>query len=82
MLNTPAAETKQVAEDRETRPQEFLGRLRAAAGPAFRPMAEQLADAAGAAPFGPLGYAPRDHAHPPAAAARQAGLGGRKKRGA
>ena len=81
MLNTPASATTQSAEDREARIQELLDQLRVAAEPTFRQIAEQLVDAPDAQLFGPLEYQLRDHAHTLAAAAHQAGLDGRKKRG-
>jgi hypothetical protein len=81
MLNTPILDTKKIAEDREARIQELLAQLRAAAEPTFRQLAEQLTDAPDAQLFGPLEYAVREHGLTLAAAAQQAGLDGRKKRG-
>ena len=81
MLNTPNSATTKTAEDREARIQALLAQLRAAAEPTFRQMAAQLVDAPDAQLFGPLECDLRDHAHALAAAAHQAGLDGRKKRG-
>jgi hypothetical protein len=81
MLNTPVSATTQSVEAREARIQELLAQLRAAAEPSFRQMAERLVDVPDAQLFGPLEYELRDHGHALAAAAHQAGLDGRKKRG-
>jgi len=81
MLNTSASTTSATSEDRETRIQEVLAQLRPAAEQALRRMAEDVVDAPDAQLFGQLEYDLRDHAHALAAAAHQAGLDGRKKRG-
>ena len=81
MLTPPVSATPALSEDRETRIQAILARLRPAAEAALRGMAERLADAPDEQLFGPLEYDLRDRAHDLAAAAHQAGLDGRKKRG-
>ena len=81
MLNPSTSATTTTAQDREDRIRAFLDQLRAAAEPTFRQLAEQLVDASDDQLFGPLEYQLRDRAHALAAAAHQAGLDGRKKRG-
>ncbi len=80
MAPTPSAPS-QTSEDRETRIQDLLARLRPHADHALRAMAERLVDLPEDQAFGQIEYDLRDLAHGLAAASHQAGLRAGKKRG-
>lgn len=81
MLTSVPSESSATSDDREARVQAILTRLRPDAEAALRRMAEALADAPDDQLFGRLELYLRDCAHQVAAAAHQAGLDDRKKRG-
>lgn len=81
MLHHRASAPLATPEDREARVRALMDQLRPAAEQALRQMAEELADAPDRQLFGDAELRLRDHAHGLAAAALQAGLEGRKKRG-
>jgi hypothetical protein len=78
--STPALPSP-TADDRETRVQELVDRLRPCAEQHLRRMAERLVDLPEGQAFGQVEYDLRDAAHELAASSHQAGLEVGKKRG-
>jgi hypothetical protein len=81
MLSQPPSPPSATADDRESRARALLDRLQPHVERAARRMAESLVDCPDAQLFGELEFALRDRARDLAAAAREAGLEGRKKGG-
>jgi hypothetical protein len=81
MMDALPSSSPAASDDRETRIQELLGRLRPHAEQALRQLAERLVDLPEGRAFGQIEYDLRDLAHGLAAACHQAGLQAGKKRG-
>jgi hypothetical protein len=81
MLHNNASDTNPISQDRETRVQELMARLRPDAEQALRQMAERLLDLPEDKSFGAIEYQLRDIAHDFASASHQAGLQAGKKGG-
>jgi hypothetical protein len=80
MLNPLTSPPSPTADDRETRIQALLERLRPNSDQILRQMAERLVDLPEDQAFGQIEYDLRDLAHDLAAASHQTGLGAGKKR--
>jgi hypothetical protein len=81
MTDNPRATSSPADDDRATRVQQLVERLRPATEEHVRRMAERLVDLPEDEAFGQVEYDLRDLAHDLAAASHQAGLEAGKKRG-
>lgn len=80
MLKGTASATKQTSNDRETRRQQILARLKADSAGILERMADELADLPDDKAFGRIEFDLRDLAHELAACAHRTGLDAGKKR--